>query len=188
MVRSTRSEATATRNRGVRLLKVAARTHWIAFEYEPNGLGGLPLGHLASSVTVFEDKEEAQKRLFVERSPGYAAPCCAGTAASGTTGTRPQAAGGAHREAPAGKLPNETAFAWRYTAIVEIEGEVFPVYTDHIVFTQDRVRVWTRGQLRARPLSTRSAVATCSSPDWPRARRRRPEVSGDAARQRIRIR
>ena len=142
----------------LRSVGVAAATHWIAFEYEPNGLGGLPLGHLASSVTVFEDKEEAQKRLFVETLARLRLVLLRWDSGVWFDGNEGGSRWRSASRSPAAKLPNETAFAWRYTAIVEIEGEVFPVYTDHIVFTQDRVRVWTRAQLCARPLSTRGLL------------------------------
>ena len=40
------------------------------------------------------------------------------------------------------KVPGATSAAYRYGQTVEVEGRQYPLYTDIIVFTRGRLRVW----------------------------------------------
>lgn len=123
-----------------------AGTNWAAYVYRPTGFGGLEGGHLAASVTVFEHTPDANKRLQQEKEPDYV-DCLQRWDRQvwfdgyfRGTGFKP------HREfmepMPV-NVAEATAIGWRYTStFIAKDGREYGVYTDHIIFTRGRIRVW----------------------------------------------
>jgi len=116
-------------------------TNWTAYDYQPDGLGGFPLGHLAAAVTVFHTQADAAKRLKAEQGLDYVA-CLqrwdrwVWFDGSDLTPTQ-------EKMVPLTvKVAGAKAIAWRYEAAFQDGGKTYGLYTDNVVFTKGRLRTW----------------------------------------------
>jgi len=114
-----------------------------AYAYRPDNLNGFAAGHVASMVTVFKDEASAKRRAEVEQSPDYVQHCLAQWDKAtwfGDTTIRPTAQ---QMVAIPAALKGRTVVGGRYTATYRSsKGDVVTAYTDHIIVTTGRVRVW----------------------------------------------
>jgi hypothetical protein len=114
-----------------------------AYAYRPDKLGGFAAGHVAAMITVFRDEAAAQRRAAVERSPGYLQDCLSKWDEAtwfGDTTIHPTAQ---QMVVIPVALKGRTVVGGRYTATyTSPQGDNVPAYTDHIIVTTGRVRVW----------------------------------------------
>jgi hypothetical protein len=114
-----------------------------AYAYRPDKLEGFAAGHVASMVTVFRDEAAARRRAEAERSPDYLEKCLSRWDEAtwfGDTTIRPSAQ---QMTVIPVALKGRTVLGGRYTATYQgRDGATYTAYTDHIIVTTGRVRVW----------------------------------------------
>jgi hypothetical protein len=113
-----------------------------AYAYRPDNLDGFAAGHVASMVTVFDNADAAARRVSVERQPEYLSCLAHWDEATWFNDPRVQPTKQTITPVPAA-LSRRTLVGARYTATYKApDGASYPAYTDHIVVTTGRVRVW----------------------------------------------
>jgi hypothetical protein len=113
-----------------------------AYAYRPDHLDGFAAGHVASTVAVFDDEESAARRARHDGDPDYL-DCLRGWDEATWFGDSPLQAKAQDITAVPAALEGRTLVGARYTATYDAaDGRSYPAYTDHIVVTTGRVRVW----------------------------------------------
>jgi hypothetical protein len=113
-----------------------------AYAYRPEKLAGFAAGHVASVITVFDDADAAKARAAVEQDPAYLT--CLSTWDEATWFGDGEVQPKAQEITPVpAALEGRTLVGARYTATYDApDGGTYAAYTDHIVVTTGRVRVW----------------------------------------------
>jgi hypothetical protein len=113
-----------------------------AYAYRPDHLDGFAAGHVAAMITVFDDEQAAERRADLERAPAYLECLSNWDEATWFGGGEVQPESQSIIAVPA-SLGDRTLVGARYTATYEgPDGRSYAAYTDHLVVTTGRVRVW----------------------------------------------
>lgn len=113
-----------------------------AYAYRPDHLDGFAAGHVATMITVFDDEQAAERRADVERRPAYLECLSDWDEATWFGGGEVRPESQSIVAVPA-SLGDRTLIGARYTATYDApDGRSYAAYTDHLVVTTGRVRVW----------------------------------------------
>jgi hypothetical protein len=113
-----------------------------AYAYRPDHLDGFAAGHVASMITVFHNVDAAARYAVQERRPEHL-DCLAEWDETTWFGDTPIEAKSQSIIAVPAALEGRTLVGARYTATYDApDGRSYAAYTDHIIVTTGRVRVW----------------------------------------------
>jgi hypothetical protein len=113
-----------------------------AYAYRPDHLDGFAAGHVAAMITVFDTEAQAEKRAEHERESSYLTCLSNWDEATWFGGSSMEPTSQGIVAVPAA-LGGRTLVGARYTATYEApDGRSYPAYTDHVIVTTGRVRVW----------------------------------------------